>query len=254
MKPLAPSLKPINSLDSFQKHLPMYALAASAAGVSVLALSQPAEAEVVYTPTNTQIGINQTVALDLTGDGTTDFNLKDVSISFTDVFVFVLGVEPFQTGNAVAITAAEKFRSEAADLGSGHRIGPKTKFGGSYFGSSVRMASGHISSSPFRSVCRGPWKNKQNRYLGLKFMISGEVHYGWARLSVTCNGAEITGVLTGYAYETIANKAIKAGQETGTLDESMITPDKPTPTSVPVPTSATLGMLAKGAQALDLWR
>jgi hypothetical protein len=254
MKTIATSLKPISSPASFQKHLPMYALAATAAGVSVLAMSQPAEAEIIYTSANTQIGINQTVGLDLTGDGTTDFNLNDVSISFTDVFVFALGVEPLQTGNAVAITAAEKFRNEAADLDSGHRIGPKTKFGGSYPGSSVRMASGHISSSPFVSVCRGPWKDKQNRYLGLKFMISGEVHYGWAQLSVTCNGARITGVLTGYAYETTPNKSLKAAQETGTLDESATTQDEPTPRSVPARAAATLGMLAKGAPALSFWR
>jgi len=252
MKTPAPSWKPINSSDSFQKHLHTYALAASAAGVSVLAMAQPAEAEVVYTPTNTQIGINQTVSLDLNGDGTTDFNLRDSSRSGSDVRLFSLRVVPLQTGNAVAL-AAGKFNGEAADLASGHRIGPETRVGGSY-SSSVLMVSGHISSSPFRSVCRGRWKDKQNRYLGLKFMISGEVHYGWARLSVTCSGAKITGVLTGYAYETIPNKSLKAGQETGTLDESLVTPEESTPRSAPVPAASTLGTLARGAQALDLWR
>ncbi len=253
MKAFAPSSKPINSPDSFQRHLPMYALAASAAGVSVLAMAQPAEAEIVYTPTDTQIGINQTVALDLTGDGTIDFNIKDASRTSTDIRLFSFWAVPLQTGNAVALKTA-KFRNDAADLPSGHRIGPDTKFGGFYPDGSVLMASGHISSSPFRSVCGGPWKNKQNRYLGLKFMISGEVHYGWARLSVTCSGAKITGVLTGYAYETIPNMSIKAGQETGTLDESATAPDEPTPRSIPAPAAATLGTLARGAQALDLWR
>jgi len=30
----------------------------------------------------------------------------------------------------------------------------------------------------------GPWKNLENRYLGLKFSIAGRTHYGWVRLSV----------------------------------------------------------------------
>jgi len=130
MKTLAPSWKPINAPDSFHQHLHTYALAASAAGVSVLAMAQPAEAEVVYTPANTQIGINQVVSLDLNGDGITDFNLNDASRTSTDLRLFSLWVAPLQTGNAVAL-AAGKFRGEAADLGSGHRIGPETKFGGS---------------------------------------------------------------------------------------------------------------------------
>jgi hypothetical protein len=87
------------------------------------------------------------------------------------------------------------------------------------------------NTSNFRYKCRGSWKNKQNRYLGLKFLISGEVHYGWARLSETCGWLDLEENLTGYAYETIPNQPIKAGQEQGT--------DEPGPDS--------LGMLARGA-------
>jgi hypothetical protein len=30
----------------------------------------------------------------------------------------------------------------------------------------------------------GPWKNVLHRYLELKFIIKGKIHYGWARLKV----------------------------------------------------------------------
>ena len=57
----------------------------------------------------------------------------------------------------------------------------------------------------------GPWNNVKNRYLGLKFQIKGKIHYGWARLNVTGSGlGTIVATMTGYAYETIPNKAIVA--------------------------------------------
>ena len=52
----------------------MYALAASAAGLGVLALSQPADAKIVYTKTHHVIRLGQHYDLDLNRDGITDFN------------------------------------------------------------------------------------------------------------------------------------------------------------------------------------
>jgi hypothetical protein len=53
----------------------MYALAAGAAGVGVLALTQPAEAKIVYTPANVHIGVGKHYHLDLNHDGATDFTI-----------------------------------------------------------------------------------------------------------------------------------------------------------------------------------
>jgi hypothetical protein len=89
------------------------------------------------------------------------------------------------------------------------------------------------------------------RGCGLKFGIRGKRHFGWARLSVRIvNGKGILATLTGYAYETIPGKAIKAGQtkeaeEDPTNEDfnpgaslKLSIPDKPQP--------ASLGMLALG--------
>jgi hypothetical protein len=55
--------------------------------------------------------------------------------------------------------------------------------------------------------------------LGLKFVVHGKVHYGWARLSITLGHHrqydDVSGTLTGYAYETVPNKPIIAGQTKG---------------------------------------
>ena len=61
----------------------------------------------------------------------------------------------------------------------------------------------------------GAWLDVTNRYLGFKFQLNGQSHYGWARLSVTAGKFGPVVTLTGYAYETIAGHAIYAGQTSG---------------------------------------
>ena len=73
----------------------------------------------------------------------------------------------------------------------------------------------------------GNWFNVKNRYLGLRFQINGKTHYGWARVNVEVNEKhQLTATVTGYAYETIPNKAILAGQ-TGSDDALAPVPTKP---------------------------
>jgi hypothetical protein len=94
----------------------------------------------------------------------------------------------------------------------------------------------------------GQWANVKNRYLGLKFHIDGQTHYGWARLSV--GGKQpLAALLTGYAYETTANAPITTGKTSGTDSASLAPTDFGTDAS-----PATLGTLALGAPALSIWR
>ncbi len=240
MKSLAPSLKPISSPGSFQKHLPMYALAASAAGVSILALAQPGEAEIIYTRAH---DVRTPFNLDLNGDGIIDFTVRS-SASQSSNF---LRVAAAYTGNGVV-----GGNSYAFALSVGAQIGPSANF----LGSAV-MAWGEAEGTgrSFEWQCFGPWRNVKKRYLGLRFMISGELHYGWAELNETCHKAINSAKLISYAYETIPDKSIAAGQKKeAPEDESWAEPDQPAPPSTRASTPATLGMLARGAQALDIWR
>ena len=106
----------------------------------------------------------------------------------------------------------------------------------------------------------GNWARVTNRYLGLKFKINGKTHYGWARLSVQISSdyRQITATLTGYAYETIAGKSIKAGQTKGPADDSTnqdFGPGASITNPIPdTPQPASLGMLALGAQGVPMWR
>jgi len=112
------------------------------------------------------------------------------------------------------------------------------------------------SSLCTHSTTRGPssgnWINVTNRYLGLKFLIKGKVHYGWARLNVTVVQSKLTVILTGYAYETITGRSIIAGRTKGPAEDR----NDLGPASLTAPTwkPATLGALALGAPGLTICR
>jgi hypothetical protein len=245
MKPSSRSPRTPSGLpDSVHHQLNMYALAASAAGVGMLALAPPADAKIVYTKAHQVIGFNTLYPLDLKHDGTIDFLIQQSGspVSRSSGFSGLFVKEAF--GNAVVGRAGHY----AAALHKGALIGPRQAFirnGGGFLG--------EVMFYPFCSTtaCHGEWGNVNNRYLGLKFKIDGKTRYGWARLSVHNDYREITATLTGYAYETVPHKAIRAGQTRGS-DEAWPNPAsatrEPAPLSRPSAAAqpASLGKLALG--------
>jgi hypothetical protein len=90
-----------NPSGSIHQQLNMYAVMASAAGVGMLALSQPAEAKIVYSPAHKLIESGQTVLLDLSRDGKADFSFENYSNTFEGSELGFLYVIPAQTQNGV---------------------------------------------------------------------------------------------------------------------------------------------------------
>lgn len=221
------------------KHLVAYMAAAGAAGVSMLATAQPAEARIVYTPTNKYV--NGPTCIDLNHDGIADFcfNFGHLEHFF---FMYVPAQVP---GNEVRIAgdgaAAGFFGMPVAN---GEKFGSKTF--DSYGVVGVLMAGGYAYGS-FSSRF-GAWINTKDRYLGLKFVIQGKVHYGWARLSVT---RDLAAYLTGYAYETTPDKPILEGHTSGPEEADDFAPDA---LPAPAPRTVTLGVLAMGAPGIAVWR
>jgi len=214
-----------------EKRLFAYAAAGSAAGVGMLALAQPAEGRVIYTKAHQQIASGTTLHLDLNQDGVTDFNLRNTyfATGTPGTVVGTLSVFPAGQGNRIWGHTAFK-QGYASALYAGIRVGPKGRF---------LAGAGIMADTALRaSSCRGPWGNVSNRYLGFKFVIKGQAHFGWARLNVTCSHGTLSPLLTGYAYETIADRQILTGKERGT-DESDNSPS--------AASSGTLGRLAQGA-------
>jgi hypothetical protein len=255
-------------------------IAAAAASAGVLALAEPANAEVVYTPTNTPILINTPLALDLNNDGTTDFVISNKYMHHFSsgctggdcTYHATLKVSPAQTGNAGwgFSSTVRPARGGMRKKGNGAKIdvpipapwgvyavAPERKF----IATDLVMDSyrhrhrgGQSSSSTGQSV--GPWgkgKRYSGPYLALRFMIGGEVHYGWARVEVHAKGHKITATLTGYAYETTPNVGIVTGlTHEPSYPSAEIAPAAPAQTPVVQP--AMLGLMAQGSAGLSAWR
>lgn len=208
-------------------------------GSGVLALAPIANAEVVFTPANQVLnGYSSSAFIDFNHDG-----VVDAVITVSNRFYNTSGcVHSGGILKAWGQEARDGFivnkRGYAAAGRLGQQAGPENNFArnaemaGRFYG---RCPGTHSSVR----TSYGPWKdNKQERFLGVKFLIgpapTPNVHYGWIRMKNTGGGY---GTLTGYAYETIPNKPIIAG-----LDET----GKPFAEPVGVAVGG-LGRLAAGA-------
>lgn len=225
---------------SYQHRASMYALAAGAAGIGILALAPSTQAKVVYRSAHLRIphsGIP--VDLDLNHDKSIDFDFTN------EVFgrdaaspalgsgptTYVLRAAPAQPSNRVLAIQTSTCLC-AARLHKGARIGAAGNFqpGSSRLILALKRITSGVTSY-------GPWLGTHTGYLGLKFVIRGKTHFGWARLHVVNS---FTATVTGYAYETIPNKHIVAG-DTGNTDQTTSVEQQ---SALPEP--VTLGMLALG--------
>ena len=242
---------PTQLSKSLEGNLKHYALAATATGVGLLAMSPGAEAKVIYTPANKTIPYNGVpVPIDLNHDGTDDFALSAIATYGARHSEAFIQVTPSTPVNRVwGLVEKAGFRSAsilaAADLPLGVEVGPKGRFanGGAELLADRSLIEGTTTST--RNYLGG-WANYgkgvMNRFLGFSFTINNETHYGWARLNIVW-GLSPTATLTGYAYETVANQQILTAGVSAPANASS-TEAEP----------ATLGHLAGGASAIPAWR
>jgi len=199
--------------ESLHQRLNSYALAASAAGVSLVALAHPSEARIIYTRTHHVIGPGESYMLDLNRDGKTDFIIRNNNLASSLYYSWrKLSARPEIRDNAIsAIFNTSNLRTLAYAFDRGARIGPYFR----YFGAKVILAS-LISDRHNHEGGLGYWLGVKDHYLGLACNIHGKTHYGWARLSVDLSlPLQLAATVTGYAYETIPNKPILTGKTTG---------------------------------------
>jgi len=245
-----PSRTPSNLPSSIHHLLNTYALAATAGAAGILAATQPAEAKIVYTPAKVSIvGPRGFYNLDLNHDGRTDFTVFNTTNYNTDQAFWELGEKPAPGNGALGTIVYRGFPPSVRALPRGARIGAGDRF----YHTAGKLASFYVGGGGYSA--HGNWVNVTNRYLGLKFQIKGQTHYGWARLTVQVltKPVRINALLTGYAYETTPNKAIIAGK-TQESDETRGAPASPISMTRPTQRRAALGLLAMGSPGLSIWR
>jgi hypothetical protein len=243
------SRQPIHLASGLDKTLLGYAAAAGAAGVSLLALVQPAEGKVIFTPSNIAIPQNSgLVQFDLNHDGIPDFGISNVHFGDTRGIRAPIGsyashitIVPAQASNEVGAVLSARGTECAVEVGKGRRIGPHKNFQPN----SLPMYSiAGSASNPGMPHC--PWGDNDGGFLGLKFVVSGQTYYGWAHISISNANYSITG----YAYEDTPNQPILSGATSGPDERTSLSADP----VLPVPQAAGLGLLALGAPGLTFWR
>jgi hypothetical protein len=237
-----------NLSEVLERHVKSYSIAAAAAGVSLLALTQPADAEVIVTQRPIKIG-STPVPIDINHDGIPDFQFQVTSVSYYHVGFFVTAtVRALAGGEVVGEPGGFRGNSYASALEQGAEIGPSVHFSSKGGVTIERWVQGFCGCSSPHSGFYGNWTDVSNRYLGVKFMIDGETHFGWVRLAVSTPRWVVARIVA-YAYETTPNKPILA----------ILPPENPTTDSETRQTGRTLsppflGMLALGSNGLALWR
>lgn len=234
-------------------------MAAAAAGVTTLALSQPSGAEVIIT--NKNIPIPQcnvlspcSISLDLNGDGIND--LKFSLLSSLSAYGYFAGTNFLRVtahnGGGVMGTAGGSHGPYASALLRGAKIGASDHFLSDKDTIEDTYFNYHTYFQGFKRFY-GKWAgNHPNRFLGVRFKISGKIHYGWVRITVNSALTHpfnlMSATITEYGYETIANKSLGAGLASTNFADLQVPP-----TTEP-PRRDSLGMLALGAEGRALWR
>ncbi|HWY22651.1 MAG TPA: hypothetical protein VNX26_15595 [Candidatus Acidoferrum sp.] len=236
--------------------LKTYSLAAMAAGVGALAMVQPAEGEVVITRKKIPIPVSNfffppphPVFISMNNNGVSDFSFSLYSFAYhsrdMDLTARPLAGAAVEGKDQAGVNGFSHFY--ASMLKRGAKIGPSANFssGAQFVPVVERQLHTVNSSSVSNNRSYGNWGgNASNTYLGVKFLIDGETHYGWVRLAVAISPfSGLSATITAYAYETEANKRILAGVPIG--EAAVIIDETKGPS---------LGALAAGAEGLPTWR
>jgi hypothetical protein len=242
--------------EVLERRMVLYALAA---GAALAGASGAAQAKVVFTPSNVTLAQNQSLSIDLANDGTVNFTLANQlspgrfrrqgmqrppgSNAWGDS-MYVFGA----TASDVELEQPPVENSQQlAAFESGARIGsdrPRKQEGlmaefFSYYGTFFVF---------------GPFANVKQRYLGVRFLINGNVHYGWIGFrSITDNFmGGVSATLLGWAYETEPDTPILAGMPVMPPELGSLRTSDPTAAGSSEPTS--LELLAAGHVAVADWR
>lgn len=206
------------------KYCPEKFAAYSLMATSFLFLQKNSDAQLVYTdvdPDETYSENGDEYLLDLNNDGTTDFMIQ--IINFSSAGIFVSGSYSFSGLVQNVFIIPSPGNSIAGSLGLGSYLYPYALNSGSSVGPGLLFQSASLQSmvsylaiidypavgSVFPFLSYGNWIGVEDKYLGLKFKIGADTHYGWARLDCGADHHSIT--IKDYVYNATPDIAVVTG-------------------------------------------
>ena len=176
-----------------------------------------AQAQVVYTDVNpdyshdaVENGTYSIYPLDLNNDQTPDFLVASKDTITTAHVRFTLAV-PYGAGNAVAGETPSNY-----DYALALDINTMVDSTLNWIAATNTMAYNVDSNNPYNEN----WNGVTDKYLGLKFVVGANTHYGWARLDSYAIGDSV--VVKDYAFEATPNVGILTGNMGASLTETQV--------------------------------
>jgi hypothetical protein len=238
--------------------LDLQSVAIGVAALGGLGLALPAHAEVIYKPVHVSIQPGNWYYLNPVGAQVAPFLF---AVGFTSPGIYWDTVS-FNPGTSRAAVVVNRTSWSVAQLPQEAAIGPNRRFGASR---GLVATFGPYGGGTFKHHVG--FRFEKIGYMGFKFAVNGQEHYGWARVLVTFNTKvpkrRLSAVMDGYAYETIPNRPIRAGQmkedtAPSGIPETMIPAQSGVFSAVShQPTSSAgmfLGLLALGHEGIEVWR
>jgi hypothetical protein len=185
-----------------------------------LSIALVSNAQANYTDINPDQVLNATYtgesyALDMDGDATTDLVIFGVKkdTTFSSVAVTITGVAITTMGNTEVIGRSQLMGAETVLVADTLSTGAVIDGSLNYVNSntpSIFPGVGLGAKDNFGAASIGQFRGQGMKYFGVKFEISGAVHYGWVRMSVSSDAA--VGTIDSYGYEATAGTQSVAGQ------------------------------------------
>lgn len=218
---------------SFSKKLAAYSALA-------LAGAAAANAQIVYHDVNPDVTFNtgDSLAIDIDNDATADYYIKHMfsvnsSFSYGTVgtsFNRQLFMAPLVTGNmqmgsdgwkswnwyGSALNLNDPIGASGAWVCAGG-VDPRSRvFFGTEFGYDVTYGGNPYTGGGIY----GNFGDGNDHYMGIKFQIGANTHYGWVRVNVLADVTSMT--LKDWAYNATADEQILAGQMTAGVEEGAL--------------------------------
>lgn len=162
------------------------------------------------TITQTELG-NDEYPIDLDGDGTDDFTVAIEKVenepieddgTFTGLSI---GITPLVTGNLIALSSTDFFTAQS--FNTGNTINNTLTFVGSKDGAILFSEGVYTVGGINTPITLGDFDHSTGTFVGVKFLIDGNTHYGYIGINTTGNSFTITS----FGYEQTADAAVLAG-------------------------------------------
>ena len=177
-----------------------------------------AQAQVVYTDVNPDYSHDAPqnngfaiYPLDLNNDQTVDFVIVSRDTVTPNATVRLTLAAPYGAGNAVAGENPGGY-----DYALALDINSMVDSTLNWIAATNTMAYNVDSANPYNEN----WNGVTDKYLGLKFVVGANTHYGWARLDSYAIGDSV--VVKDYAFDATPNVGIMTGAMGASLTETQV--------------------------------